>query len=111
VGIFLCAAAGALVLGAARDTAAPAGAAEPRAGLTPDARARVIVTTAGLIGFCLLLPWIGYPVCAFLFVALLLRRLGGARWPSVVVSAAVSAFLSHYVFAVLLGVPLPSGPF
>ena len=101
VGIFLCLAAGALVLGAARG--APVGAGTPGRGPAADARARVIVTAAGLVGFCLLLPWIGYPVCAFLFVALLLRRLGGTRWPGVVVTAAVSAFLSHYVFAVLAG--------
>ena len=105
VGLFLCLAAGTLALGAARGAAGPA--ATPGA----DARMRVIVTAAALIGFCLLLPWIGYPLCAFLFVALLLRQLGGTRWPGALVTAAVSAFLSHYLFGVLLGVPLPGGPF
>jgi hypothetical protein len=68
------------------------------------------VTVAALVGFCLLLPWAGYPACAFLFVALLLRRLGGGGWASVVLTAALSALLTYYVFAVLLGVPLPTGP-
>jgi tripartite tricarboxylate transporter TctB family protein len=71
----------------------------------------VVATVAGLVGFCLLMPWIGYPVCAFLFVALLLRRLGGAGWFGAVITAALSAIVSYYVFGVVLGVPLPSGPF
>jgi hypothetical protein len=71
----------------------------------------VATTVLGLAGFCLLLPWLGYPACAFLFVTLVLRRLGGGGWPGVVLTAVLSAFLSHYLFGVLLGVPLPRGPF
>jgi putative tricarboxylic transport membrane protein len=106
VGAFMCVAAAALAVASFRGGAA--GAAAP--GLAADARGRVAVTVAGLVGFCLLLPWAGYPTCAFLFVALLLRRLGGAGWAGVVLTAALSALLTHYVFAVLLGVPLPTGP-
>jgi putative tricarboxylic transport membrane protein len=106
VGVFLCLAAAALALalgrGPALTTAAP---------LPPDARARVATTVLALVGFCLLLPWVGYAACAFAFVALLLRRLGGTAWPGVVVTAALSALASAYVFGVLLGVPLPRGPF
>ncbi|MGH7417315.1 MAG: tripartite tricarboxylate transporter TctB family protein, partial [Candidatus Rokuibacteriota bacterium] len=75
------------------------------------ARVRVFATILGLVAFCLLLPWVGYPVCAFLFIALLLRRLGGARWPGVVIIAVLGALVSYYVFGVLLGVPLPFSPF
>jgi putative tricarboxylic transport membrane protein len=107
VGVFLCLAAAALTVAALRG--GPAGVAV--AGPAADARGRVAATLAGLVGFCLLLPWIGYAACAFLFVALLLRFLGGARWPGVLITAALSALLTHYVFGVLLGVPLPGGAF
>ena len=105
VGVFLCLAAAALAMAGFRSAAAPV----PR--LAPDERARVVATVAGLAGFCLLMPWLGYPACAFLFVALLLRRLGGSAWPVAVIIAALSALLTHYVFGILLGVPLPRGPF
>ncbi len=107
VGVFLCVAAGALTLTRWRGVAVGA----KLGGLPADARARVGVTTLGLAGFALLLPWLGYSVCAFLFVALLLRRLGGGPWPGVLITAGLSAALSHYLFGVLLGVPLPRGLF
>jgi putative tricarboxylic transport membrane protein len=105
VGVFLCLAAAALALAVGRP---------PRLAptdLTPGGRVRVATTVLGLIGFCLLLPWAGYPASAFAFVALLLRRLGDAGWPGALVTAASSALVSYYAFGVLLGVPLPRGPF
>ncbi|OLB96088.1 MAG: hypothetical protein AUH30_13725 [Candidatus Rokubacteria bacterium 13_1_40CM_68_15] len=72
-----------------------------------DDRARVLATVAGLIAFCLILPYAGYPLAAAVFVAWLLRRLGGGRWVVTAVIAVVSALVSYYVFAVLLAVPLP----
>jgi putative tricarboxylic transport membrane protein len=107
VGVFLCLAAAALMIG--RRRGAPAGAG--LASLSRDARARVSATVLGLVAFCLLLPWLGYPACALLFIALLLRRLGGAPWPGVVITAVLGALVSYYVFGVLLGVPLPTAPF
>ncbi len=73
-----------------------------------DGRARVATTAALLVGFCLLLPWTGYPLLAFLFTGLLLRGLG-ARWTAALAIALGSALASYYLFAVLLGVPLPPG--
>ncbi|HEU4371349.1 MAG TPA: tripartite tricarboxylate transporter TctB family protein [Methylomirabilota bacterium] len=107
VGVFLCAAAVALAVALFRGAAAVT----VGAGLAGRERVRVLVTVGGLAGFCLLLPWLGYPACAFLFVVLVLRCLGGGRWPGVVLTAALSAFGSYYLFGVLLGVPLPRGPF
>jgi hypothetical protein len=69
----------------------------------------VLVGGGLLFGFCLGLPWTGYPVAAFGFVGLLLRALG-ARWLAALSLALVSAAASYYVFGVLLGVPLPRGP-
>ena len=106
VGAFLCVAAAALVITGRRGRPAGAG-----IGLPADARARVMTTVAALAGFCLLMPWLGYPACAFVFVTLVMRRLGDSGWTSVLVTALVSALGSYYLFAVLLGVPLPRGPF
>jgi hypothetical protein len=77
--------------------------------LDPEQRGRVIVACVLLVAFCLLLPWVGYPPLAFAFVALLLRRLG-ASWRGALITGVLSAAGSHYLFAVLLDVPLPRGP-
>jgi hypothetical protein len=106
VGVFLCLLAATLVTAALRRAAVGAA-----PSIDAESGARVAATVAGLIGFCLLMPWVGYPACAFLFVALLLRRLGHLGWLGAGFTAALSALVSYYVFAVLLGVPLPGGPF
>jgi hypothetical protein len=80
--------------------AAPDGAAQ---------RGRAVGTMAILVAFCLLMPWIGYPLAAFGFVTTLLHRLGSA-WRAATVTGAVTAVASFYLFAVLLDVPLPRGP-
>jgi hypothetical protein len=72
------------------------------------ARGRVVATTAALVGFCLLLPWVGYPAAALVFATGSLRWLG-APWRTALVIGVASAAASYYLFAVLLSVPLPSG--
>ena len=84
-------------------------AAEPASDHAPaEATGRVLATAAALIAFCLLLPWIGYPVASLLFVTLVLRWLG-AGWRMAVLTGVGSAVVSYYLFAVLLSVPLPRG--
>lgn len=86
---------------------APAsGAAEPRA--PGEGLGRVVATAGSLAGFCLLLPYAGYPVAALVFAAVLLRWLGAA-WRSALVIGLASAALSYYLFGVVLSVPLPRG--
>jgi len=103
VGVFGTAVALAWVVVALRRPSLAAAAPVPAGG-----RRRVGATAALLVAFCLLLPRVGYPVVAFLFVALLLRALG-SRWPSAVAIALATALVSTYVFGSLLGVPLPRG--
>jgi putative tricarboxylic transport membrane protein len=110
VGVFLCLAAAALTLAVGRGLRG-AWITRAEAGLSHDARLRVVTTVLALVGFCLVLPWVGYPASAFAFVALLLRRLGNAAWPGALVTASLGALVSYYAFGVLLGVPLPRGPF
>src|SRR5262245_33542225 len=76
---------------------------------TPVRRRRVLGTTAAMAGFCLALPWIGYPVAACAFVAAVLRVVG-SRWSAAVLIGALGALASYLLFAVLLDVPLPRGP-
>jgi putative tricarboxylic transport membrane protein len=77
----------------------------------PDAAARnrALSTVVVLIAFCVLMPWIGYPLVAFGFVTVLLQRLGTA-WRSAALTGVITAGVSFYVFGVLLDVPLPRGP-
>src|SRR4051812_33902469 len=52
----------------------------------PDAagqRRRVVAMVAALAGFCLVMPWIGYPASACAFVIAGLVGLG-SRWPTAV---------------------------
>lgn len=112
VGIFLVVVSAAIVVhGFLRGRRPPAAA--PADLAQEDAAAggvrRVMTAVAGLLGFCLLLPWLGYPLLAFLFTTLLLQRLGGGRWATAAAGGVVTAAVSHYLFAMLLGVPLPRG--
>jgi putative tricarboxylic transport membrane protein len=71
-------------------------------------RRRVVISVVALAAFCLVLPWVGYPASAFAFVAVVLRYLG-ARWPTALVTGALSSGVSYGLFATLLDVPLPRG--
>jgi hypothetical protein len=88
--------------------AAPGAAAEA-VQLDPASRRRVVSSVAALGAFCLVLPWVGYPAAAFAFVSVVLRYLGG-RWTTALLTGALSSALSYGLFAVLLDVPLPRGP-
>lgn len=102
----------ALAVALAATASAFRGAAEGGAGaepLEPAARRRVVISVAALAAFCLILPWVGYPAAAFAFVAVVLRYLG-AGWTAALVTGVLSAAGSYGLFASLLDVPLPRGP-
>jgi putative tricarboxylic transport membrane protein len=77
--------------------------------LDAASRRRVVITVLALVAFCLVLPWVGYPAAAFAFVAVVLRSLG-ARWTTALLTGALSSAGSYGLFAILLDVPLPRGP-
>jgi putative tricarboxylic transport membrane protein len=106
VGVFGTAVALAWVVSAFRRALAAGGG----AAIVVESPARVTIAAGLLVGFCALLPWVGYPLAAFLFTGLLLRGLG-AGWTAAGVIALACAVASYYVFGVLLGVPLPRGAF
>lgn len=74
--------------------------------IDPARRRRVAGAVGALAAFCLTLPWIGYPIAAFGFVSVVLWGLGG-RWQAALLTGALGSVVSYYLFAVLLGVPLP----
>ena len=108
VGVFACVVSLAATVQAflARRESPSVGAADP--GDTGVGR-RVASVALSLAGFSLVMPWIGYPPAAFAFVTVVLRGLGGG-WAMALALGVVSAAASQYVFAVLLDVPLPRGP-
>jgi putative tricarboxylic transport membrane protein len=77
--------------------------------LDAASRRRVVITVLALVAFCLVLPWVGYPAAALAFVAVVLRSLG-ARWTTALLTGALSSAGSYGLFAILLDVPLPRGP-
>ena len=85
------------------------GAAVAAVELDAAARRRVVISVVALVAFCLALPWVGYPAAAFAFVTIVLRYLG-ARWTTALLTGASSSAGSYGLFAVLLDVPLPRGP-
>jgi putative tricarboxylic transport membrane protein len=109
VGLFLVLAAATLALQGVRagrpQPGAETGDEKPLAG----AQTRVATAIVCLLGFSAALPWAGYPLSAFALVTALLQRLGGGRWYVAAIGGVVTAGASHYVFSVLLGVPLPRG--
>ena len=106
VGAFACVVALVVVALAFRRASAGAPDDDPLAG--PAERRRVGWAVFTLAAFCLVLPWIGYPLAALLFVGALLRELG-AGWRMTALAAVLSAEGSYYLFANLLGVLLPRG--
>src|SRR5688572_8171915 len=92
VGVFGAAVALTWVVSAFRRALAAGG-----GGMAMESPARVTIAAGLLVGFCALLPWIGYPLAAFLFTGLLLRGLG-AGWTAAGVIALACAVVSFYVF-------------
>ena len=107
VGIFACLVGVAMTVAAFRRGARTPATREPM--LEAGARMRVVSTVVALAAFCALMPWLGYPLVAFVFVTLLLQRLG-STWPSAAITGVVASLVSFYLFGVLLDVPVPRGP-
>lgn len=69
-----------------------------------------ISLVCGIVFVMLVIDHIGFVISSFLLLCLMLFRLGSPIWISAVCSAAATA-LVYWLFAVLLRVPLPLGPF
>jgi putative tricarboxylic transport membrane protein len=70
---------------------------------------RIGATLVTLVGFALVLEWLGFLLSTFVLMVLLLRAIEAPKWSKVIVVALVTAALSYGLFGWLLGVPLPAG--
>jgi hypothetical protein len=70
---------------------------------------RIGSTLVALVGYALALEWIGYLPSTFILMILLLRAIEAQKWHVVLSVALLTSLLSYFIFARLLGVPLPAG--
>jgi hypothetical protein len=73
------------------------------------ARGRMIALVAASLGYVLLLPYIGHPLAGTVVTLVALELMGQRGWPLKIALALAVGLGSHYLFAVVLGVPLPRG--
>ncbi len=70
---------------------------------------RLLILAGLLLGYFLLLPWLGQVVGSLLFCILLIRLLSGLGWVRVLVYSPIVSFLLYFVFVYFLKVPMPRG--
>lgn len=70
---------------------------------------RLLILVGLLMGYFLLLPWLGQIVTSLLFCILLIRLLSGLGWVRVLVYSPIVSFLLYFVFVYFLKVPMPRG--
>jgi putative tricarboxylic transport membrane protein len=97
----------AALLLALRQTESEAGPAPQK--IDAEGWSRIGVTLAALVGFALALERIGYLASTFIVMILLLRAIEAQKWHVVLLVALLTSLLSYFLFARLLGVPLPAG--
>ena len=68
----------------------------------------ILPILAILLIFGLTIEWLGYLICTFLVMALLLR-IGGVRWTGSLLFAGVATLAVNLMFVRWLAVPLPIG--
>ena len=85
----------------------------PKASFFPSRETprRIIYGFVSLLAFRYLLPLIGFAPATFLFIFFLGRFLGHYRLRVNIIFSAVTAFVSYYLFQILLKIPLPRGVF
>lgn len=70
---------------------------------------KAVLVLVVLIGYVLLLQTLGFLLCTFLFIGILMRVMVPYRWPIVVGSAFLTSLLSYSIFEIWLKAQLPRG--
>ncbi len=73
------------------------------------ARWRIVAIMAAVLGYAGLLPYLGHPVAATLVALVVLQVMGARDWRLKLGQALLLGLGSYYLFALVLGVPLPLG--
>jgi putative tricarboxylic transport membrane protein len=76
----------------------------------PGGERRAIWTLGVIVAYVLAYGRLGFLLATVPFLAILLLVYGERRWPVILAVAAGATGVSYALFAVWLGVPLPSGP-
>jgi putative tricarboxylic transport membrane protein len=72
-------------------------------------RNRLLAVSVSLLIFALCLKPLGYLISTVGLMAVIVRLFGLRGWAKIALAAALTGFLSYYLFAVILEVPLPRG--
>ena len=70
---------------------------------------RLLSVVGLLLGYFVMLPWLGQLVSSTLFCVLLMRTLSGLPWLRVIIYSAVISGVLYFVFISVLKVPMPRG--
>ena len=84
---------------------------ESSAKIEPEGWIRIGATLATLIGFAVVLEWLGFLLSTFLLMVLLLRAIEPQNWLRVFVIALATSLIAYLIFSWLLNIPLPTGFF
>lgn len=76
---------------------------------TGRARGRVAAILASVLGYVMLLPYLGHPIGGALLSLVVLQVMEVRNWVLKLAIAIAVGLLSFYLFATLLGTPLPPG--
>lgn len=77
--------------------------------IATDGWVRIGATLATMLAFALVLETLGFLLSTFVLMVLLLRAIEAQPWRVVVGVALSTALISYFLFARLLGIPLPGG--
>lgn len=70
---------------------------------------RVLIALMSMVIYGLSLKFIGFLICTFLLLLILLKGVEGRSWKSTVTISLICTVVSYIVFAKYLSVPLPRG--
>ena len=72
---------------------------------------RVVLVLCALLGYGIAFNFLGFHICTFLLMILLLGVVGHLKWWLTITISLVTVFCSYLIFEAWLGCPFPRGPF
>ena len=71
---------------------------------------RVVVALGGLLGYGMTFNFLGFRLCTFSLMVLLLGVVGRQKWWLTFTVSVITVIFAHLIFVVWLGCPFPAGP-